>query len=169
MKTEQELNEKISQLKESFNPVLKPSMNSMQEWFKDKYNDIFYENRKCLINLKTFFNGPNGSSWKKRFDNNPIQPVTVTYRRCDLVFFTYDNYPKYKEEYFVHDGNSNWSKNFYPREIKASEMFKNKMYLIEDNPDELYLQANVISIDDLNGIIKYENDLTYSEIFNKFS
>lgn len=164
MKTEQELNEKIKDLKESFDPILKPSMNDMQKWFKKEYNDIFYEGRKCLINLRTFFNGPNGSLWRKRFNNEPIQPVTITYRRCDLVFFTYDKYPTYKEEYFIHDGNSTWTRNFYPREIKASELFKNKMYLLKENPNELYLQVNVLTIGDLYGWITYENDLTYDII-----
>lgn len=166
MKTEQELNKKIKEIKESFDPTLKPSIHGMQQWFKNNYNDIFHEGCKGWINLKVFFNGPNGSTWKKRFNNVPIQPVTVTYRRCDLLFFTYDNYPKYDEEYFVHDGNSNWSKNFYPRHIKASELFKNKMYLLKENIDELYLQSNVIRIDDLDGIIVYENDLTYDVLKN---
>ena len=162
--TKEELDAKITELRQSFDPVLQPSMKRMQEWFGSKYNDVFYESRKCWINLTIFFNGSNGKSWRKKFNNCPIQPVTVTYRRCDLVFFKFDNFPQYGEEYFVHNVSTNWTKNFYPREIKASELFKNKMYLIEENPRELYLQVNVVQIDNLNGIIQYENDIDFSNL-----
>ena len=172
MKSIEELDNKVAELTKHFgkSAYLEGNMKSIMNFFNDKYNTkIFSKGKLCWINLDFFFNNSEDKKvWRKRFDNNPIQPIKITYKRKDVIFFKWLNYPKYEEEWFVEDNGSLniWPKIIYPQEIKYSELFKNKInFLKKKDPEELYIQIKVLKVDDFNGLINIVQDVKNSDIF----
>ena len=159
--TKEEISNQINLIKKHFGDVLriKPSVSELRKYFKDDYSDILGEGTKCLVDLHRFFMFDQSRDWKGLFNNNPWQNITITYRRCDLVFFTWDDYPQYDEEYFSYTS-SDWPRIVFPKEVKYSDIFKNKIKRMRaTNPDELTIQMNVLDIDDLKGKIKVIKDI----------
>lgn len=170
--TKKELDNKVKELSDHFKTGRKisPNIKEIMNFFKDKYNTkIFSKGRLCWIDLDFFFNNSeNKKEWRKRFDNNPIQPIKITYKRKDVIFFKWLNYPKYKEEWFVEDKSSLniWPKIIYPQEIRYSELFYKKIKkLKKKDPEELYIQVNLLELDNFNGLINIEKDVKYEDIF----
>lgn len=164
--TKEELDNKIKALKEIFGEAttIEPTMSNLIKYFGKDYSDVFKKNTKCYINLDIFFKCDKTRNWKKLFENNPWQPITITYRRLDIIFFTWDNYSKYGEEYFMEGVNTVWSKIIYPKEIKYSDIFAKKIKkLYKKNPNELEIQMGLLEVKDMDGrvnVIKdtYKND-----------
>ncbi len=170
--TKEELDNKVKELSDHFKNGRKisPNIKEIMNFFKDKYNTkIFSKGRLCWIDLDFFFNNSeNKKEWRKRFDNNSIQPIKITYKRKDVIFFKWLNYPKYEEEWFVEDKSSLniWPKIIYPQEIRYSELFYKKIKTLKKkDPDELYIQVNVLELDNFNGLINIEKDVKYEDIF----
>jgi len=159
--TKEEIKNQIESIRKAFdNFKLKPSMSNLIDYFGKDYTDVFKKGTKAYIDLDMFFEYDKTRNWKKLFDNNPWQPITITYRRLDIIFFTWDNYPKYKEEYFMEGTNTAWSKIVYPKEIKYSDLFAKKIKkLLKKDPDELEIQMGVLEIDDMNGEIIVSKDV----------
>ena len=132
------------------------NLKEIQSLFKDKFNpDIVKIGQHAIYDLKAvFYSSP---STKKRFKNDPIQPITITYIRQDVIFFTWDKHPEFGEEYTMYS--TNWSKFLYLDSIKLSELWKNKEYLKEKDYDEWYIQTNSIEFD--TKYTKIINDIEY--------
>ena len=163
----QEAKQQIQKLKEIFGNacVLEPNMESLQKWFKKDYVSPFKKGMKCYLGLRFFFKYDKTRNWKELFDNNPWQPIMITYKRQDVIFFKWIDYPKYQEEYFMEDVvNSVWCKNIYPSVIKYSDIFKKKIRRLQKSkPNELEIQIGILTINDMNGQIEVINDVSEFE------
>ena len=123
----------------------KADLASLQNFFKKYFNeDIVKVGSKGSFNFRVLFQL--NSDYKKLFRNKPIQPITVTYIRCDIIFYTYDLHPEMGEQYITFG--SDWAKWFYLNEIKQSELWKNKQYLLEKNPNEYYVQVGSFEVEE---------------------
>jgi hypothetical protein len=155
--------QQIQSIKETFGNacVIDPNMDNLQKWFKKDYVSPFKKGTKCYIDLRFFFKFDKTRNWKKLFDNNPWQPVIITYKRQDVIFFKWADYPNYPEEYFMEEAvNSAWCKNIYPSVIKYSDIFKKKIQRLKKNkPTELEVQIGILTINDMNGQIEIINDV----------
>jgi len=164
-RTKEELNKHVEELKKHFGnaATIRPSITELIKFFGKDYNDVFVEGTKLYIDLTLFMTaGQDRKEWQKRFNNNPWQPATITYSRGEVMFFTWDNYPKYKEEWIVKDGGTMnaWAKNTYLSTVKYSDIFAKKIERLEKkNPDELYIQTHILTIDNIDGKIEVINDL----------
>ena len=160
--TQKEINNQIKSLQKTFGNalVIEPTIDELHKWFKGYYVSPFKRGIKCYIDLKVFFKFDKTRDWKKMFDNNPWQPVMITYKRQDVIFFKWLNYPKYPEEYFMEESsNSAWCKSFYPSVIKYSDIFKKKIQHLKSKPDELAVQIGMLTINDMNGQIEIIKDV----------
>lgn len=135
-----------------------PSIWQLMDFFKSAYTDIILEGRKCIVDLSRF--KKNSNEYRERFKED-WQPITITYRRQDIVFFTWDNYPQYGEEYFIIDELNLMTRNTYPQHILLSELYSKKIEWLKDNERELKLQVSMVEFDDLDGRITIENDLQH--------
>ena len=157
----EEIKQQIQNLKETFGDalIIEPTMDELQKWFKKDYVSPFKKGIKCYLDLRFFFKFDKTRQWKKLFDNNPWQPIIITYKRQDVIFFKWENYPKYPEEYFMEDStNSVWCKNIYPAVIKYSDIFKKKIQRLKNNQRELTVQMGILTIKDMNGQIEIIKD-----------
>lgn len=132
-----DLDNKVQYIKSLVSPI-DSNVKEIMGFFKDKFNyDIVKIGDHATYDLHSiFFVSP---KVKKRFKNDPIQPITITYIRQDVIFFTWDKHPEFGEEYTMYD--ADWSKCLYPKEIKLSELWKNKEALKEKDYDEWYIQT----------------------------
>ena len=159
---EQDIQKQIQGLKETFGSalIIEPTMDELQKWFKKDYVSPFKKGIKYYLDLRLFFKFDKTRQWKKLFDNNHWQPITITYKRQDVIFFKWDNYPKYPEEYFMEElANSVWRKSIYPAVIKYSDIFKKKMQRLKNNQRELAVQIGILTIKDMNGQIEIIKDI----------
>lgn len=159
MKTKEQLNKQIETIKNIFGDLLFASnIAELQKFFKNYFNrDIIQVGDKLVYELNALFSM--SPEIKKKFKNDPIQPITVTYKRLDIIFFTYDKRPDLGENYTMWDSDS--MKWLYPTEIKQSVLWANKTYLKEKNPDEYYIQVN--SFDLKNKYGKLIKDIDFSD------
>ena len=133
-----------------------PNLKELQKFFKDKFNmNIVKIGDHATYDLKSIFSI--SPKVKRRFKNDPIQPITITYIRQDIIFFTWDKHPEFGEEYTMYS--ADWSKCLYLNEIKLSELWKNKEYLKENDYDEWYIQTNSVEFD--TKYTKIINDIKY--------
>ena len=149
------------EVKETFGDalIIEPSMYELQKWFKKDYVSPFKKGIRCYIDLRFLFKFDKTRQWKKLFDNNPWQPIMITYKRQDVIFFKWENYPKYPEEYFMEETtNSVWCKSIYPAIIKYSDIFKKKIQRLKNNQRELTVQIGILTIKDMNGQIEIIKD-----------
>ena len=157
----EEVKQQIQNLKKTFGDalIIEPTMDELQKWFKKDYVSPFKKGIKCYIDLRFFFKFDKTRQWKKLFDNNPWQPIMITYKRQDVIFFKWENYPKYPEEYFMEETtNSVWCKSIYPAVIKYSDIFKKKIQRLKNNQRELAVQIGILTIKDMNGKIEIIKD-----------
>ena len=171
IKSKEELDKKVKELQEYFNVSHDSNLAEIQKVFKDKFNqDILKVGDHATFYLKAVFNM--APETRKKFKNDPIQPITITYIRQDVIFFTWDKHPEYNEEYTMYG--ADWSKWLYPAEIKLSELFKNKEYLKEKDYNEWYVQTHIMKFD--SKFTKIINDIEYkidipknmNEVFDYF-
>ena len=136
--TQVERDNQVKTIKE-FVGKIDPNLKELQRIFKNKFNPhILMAGDKAIYDLDTVFS--QSIKTKKRFKNDPIQPITITYIRQDVIFFTWDKHPEFGEEYTMYD--ADWSKFLYLKEIKLSELWEKKLYLKEKDYDEWYIQVN---------------------------
>ena len=163
MKTKAELDNKLQELKNMFgeNALSNGSIADLRKWFKNYFNkDIVKVGDKLTFDFSGLFKMV--PETKKKFNDDPIQPITVTYLRADIIFYTYDKHPELGEVYIMWD--ADWTKYLYPNEIKQSELWKNKEYLFHENPDEYYLQVNLFDID--SKYVNYIKNIDFSGYYN---
>ena len=99
------------------------------------------------------------NSWYAKSFDNPLEPVTITYKRQDVVFYKFDNYPQYGEHYIIESDNGAFNRNLYIKELRLSEAFKNKIKKLKDtNLNELMLQVSIVEFN-THGITEVINDL----------
>lgn len=162
MRNKEELKTKVKELRKVFggNHIIVPSIDGLIEGLGKDYVDLFKKGTKAVVDISLFKKvASNSDEWKKRFKDD-WQPITITYRRQDAVFFTWDNYPKYKEEYMIIGAADSWNKRTYLREIKLSEVFSKKIKrLVDKNFDELVLQLSLNEFDNVNGHVTIINDI----------
>lgn len=166
MKSKEELDNQVENLKKYFGNARYLNLNiaEIKNNFKEYFNeDILKLRTKWFIDLSIFFKSADGNKWRKRFNNERFQPITITYKRCDLIFFTWDNYLEYGEDYFVISTKNNWCKNIYPYEIKKSELFKLKFDHLREigELEELYIQMRIIDFNNFDNRINVIDDLDY--------
>ena len=153
-----ELDEQLKILKEKFstNIMTDGTIYDLRKYFKDKFNEnIVQVGDKLTFNFHSLcYTSP---KWKKKFKNDPIQPITVTYKRADIIFYTYDKHPEFGEEYIMWE--SDLAKWLYPTELKLSVLFDKKSYLKEKDPEEWYIETNLFSINDK--YTKLINDINF--------
>ena len=144
-KTKAQLDAQIEGLKNTFGNLLYASnMKDLQKFFKDKFNrNIVQVGDKLVFDFHSLFGV--SPKTRKQFKDDPIQPITVTYKRLDIIFFTYDKRPDLGENYIMWD--ADWMKWLYPYEVKQSVLFANKAYLKDKNPNEYYIQVNSFEFD----------------------
>ena len=148
-----------------------PNLKELQKFFKNNFNQgIIKIGDHAIYDLNTiFYTSP---QIKKKFKDDPIQPITITYIRLDVIFFTWDKHPEFGEEYTMYS--ADWSKYLYLKEIKLSEIWKNKEYLNEKDYDEWYIQTKSVEFDtkytNIIDDIKYKIDIpkNIEEVFNFF-
>lgn len=151
-----ELNNKVNELQKVFDTKYDSNLKEIQKIFKDKFNpNIIKVGDKATFYLKAVFNI--SPDVKRRFKNDPIQPITITYIRKDVIFFTWDKHPEFDEEYTMYD--ADWSKMLYPKEIKLSELWKNKEYLKNKDYNEWYIETHVMKFD--SKFTKIIDDINY--------
>ena len=158
--TKEELNKKLEELRSCLGALtVKPTLGDLMAFFKESFNkDIVKVGDRLVFDFtQLFFMTGNKGELYKRFKGKPIQPITVTYIRGSVIFYTYDSEKDGKEEYM--DYNSDCNKYLLLTSIKQSELFKNKMFLKEKDFDEFYLQVNFFEINDER--FKYIRDLNY--------
>ena len=148
-----------------------PNVKELQKFFKNNFNQgIIKIGDHAIYDLNTIFY--TSAQIKKKFKDDPIQPITITYIRLDVIFFTWDNHPEFAEEYTMY--RAAWSKYLYLKEIKLSELWKNKEYLNEKDYDEWYIQTKSAEFDtkytNIIDDIKYKIDIpkNIEEVFNFF-
>lgn len=158
--TTEELRSKYEELLKCFNGkhIIKPSIYNLMHFFKDKYVDVLIEGRKYIVDLETA--RKSSHEYRERFKED-VQEITIVYRRLNIVFFTWDAYPQYSEEYFIIDESTLWVKYVYPKQILLSEIFEKKIISLQNNQDELKLQVSLIEFDNFGGRIKIDNDLEH--------
>lgn len=158
--TTEELKSKYEELLKCFNGkhIIKPSIHNLIHFFKDRYVDVLLEGRKCIVDLETA--RKSSHEYREKFKED-IQQITIVYRRLNVVFFTWDAYPQYGEEYFIIDGSTLWCKYIYPKQILLSEIFEKKIISLKDNQEELRLQISLIEFDNFDGRIEIDNDLEH--------
>ena len=141
--TQEERDNQVRTIKE-FVGKTNPNLKELQRFFKDNFNpDIFKNGDQATYDLNSvFFASP---KVKKRFKSDPIQPITITYIRLDVIFFTWDKHPEFGEEYTMYS--ADWSKFLYLKEIRLSELWKNKLYLKEKDYDEWFIQTHSVEFD----------------------
>lgn len=154
-----ELDEQVRIIKESLpNYTIDPNIKELLKFFKKNFNeDIVQIGDKLIYDFNTLFTM--SPSIKKKFKNDPIQPITITYKRADILFYTYDKLPELGEVYTMYD--SDWSKYLYPIELKLSVLFEKKLYLKEKDPEEWYVETNAFSIK--NKYTKLINDIEFND------
>ena len=159
MKTKEQLNKQIENIKNNFGDLLFASnIAELQKFFKNYFNrDIIQVGDKLVYDLSVLFDM--SQKIRDKFNNDPIQPITVTYKRLDIIFFTYDKRPDLGENYTTWD--ADWMKWLYPTEVKQSVLWANKTYLKEKNPNEYYIQVN--SFDLKNKYGKLIKDIDFSD------
>lgn len=160
IKSKAELDKKLEMFTRIFsdNILSKGNIADLREWFKENFNeDIVQVGDKLTFDFHALFNIV--PDIRKKFKNKPIQPITVTYKRADIIFYTYDNLPELGEEYIM--WSSDWTRWLYPNEIKQSVLWKHKESLKEKNPNEYYLQVNLFNIDDK--FVNYIKDIDFSD------
>lgn len=148
-----------------------PNLKELQKFFKNNFNQgIIKIGDHAIYDLNTiFYTSP---QIKKKFKDDPIQPITITYIRLDVIFFIWDKHPEFGEEYTMYS--ADWSKYLYLKEIKLSELWKNKEYLNEKDYDEWYIQTKSAEFDtkytNIINDIKYKIDIpkNIEEVFNFF-
>lgn len=152
-----ELDKKVKTIKESFSDyIIDPNIKELLKFFKKSFNeDIIQIGDKLIYDFNALF--VMSPSVKKKFKNDPIQPITITYKRADILFFTFDKLSELGEEYTMYD--SDWSQFLYPTELKLSVLFDKKSYLKEKDPEEWYVETNVFSINDK--YTKLINDINF--------
>ena len=171
IKSKEELDKKVEELRASLDVEFDANIADIKKFFKDKFNpNILKIGDHATFYLKTAFHM--SPEIKRKFKNDPIQPITITYIRQDVIFFTYDKRPDLGEEYTMYD--ADWSKWLYPSEIKLSELWENKSYLKEKDYNEWYIETHLFRlgskftkvIDD----IQYKIDIpkNIDEVFNYF-
>lgn len=158
-KSKVELDNKLNELRKVFKePTINSNIADLRDWFKDNFNtDIIKVGSKLTYDFTTLFNIT--SEYRSKFNGDPIQPITVTYLRCDIIFFIYDKHPEFGENYTMWD--ADWMRWLYPVEIKQSILWKNKEYLRKKDPNEYYLQINLINID--SKLCNYIRDIDFSD------
>ena len=158
-KSIKELDKQVKELKKVFGKQthIECSLDNLINFFKKSYNkDLFKKGDKCWLNLKTLCNS--NPEYKKIFGTDYIQPITITYKRCDLIFYKFDNHPEIEERYLA--DTSQWAKWLYPTKLSKYTAQKLKIKkLIDKDPDELYVQLNLIDFDNFNGLIIIEDDI----------
>lgn len=150
----EELNKSLIELRNFFGKdISNGSISDLEKFFKTHFNrNIIQVGDKLTFDFNTlFFIAP---EMREEFKNDPIQPITVTYLRSDIIFYTYDK--NQKEEHYIIWG-SDWMKWLYPKEIKQSVLFKRKKHLLKKNPGEYYLQVNLFDIS--NEYVNYIKDI----------
>jgi hypothetical protein len=160
MKTKAELDLQIDNLRKYFNCNVLTDGNiaDLQKWFKNKFNrKIINVGDKLVFDFHVLFNM--NADYREQFKNDYIQPITVTYLRLDVIFFTYDKHPEFGEKYTVWD--ADWMKWLYPTEIKQSVLWKHKKYLRKKDPNEYYIEVNLFDID--SKFVKYIKDIDFSD------
>lgn len=162
MSNKEELKEKVEELRKAFggNNIIVPSISGLIDGLRKDYEDPFKKGVKCVVDLSFFKkHASNASEWKKRFEDD-WQPITITYRRQDVMFFTWDNYPKYKEEYMIVGASDAWNKRTYLKEVKLSQIFSKKIKrLVDKNFNELVLQISLNEFDNAEGHVTIINDI----------
>ena len=160
IKTRTELDKQLKMLIETFstNIMTNGNINDLRKWFKDKFNeDIVQVGDKLTFDFHSlFYMSP---KWRNKFKGDPIQPITVTYKRVDIIFYTYDKHPEFGEEYIMWD--ADWTKWLYPNEIKQSVLWKHKESLKKRNPNEYYLQVHMFDIEPK--YVNYIKDIDFSD------
>ena len=118
IKTRQQLDNQIENLKQAFGDLLFASnIQDIRKFFKDSFNEeIIKVGDKLVFDLTPIFNI--SPKIKKEYKNDPIQPITITYKRLDIIFFTYDKLPEKGEQYIMWD--ADWMKFLYPTVVKQS-------------------------------------------------
>lgn len=158
-KSKKELDKQIKELKKHFGEQthIECSLYNLMNFFKKSYNkQLFKKGDKCWLNLKSLCK--TSQEYKKIFGNDYIQPITITYKRCDLIFYKFDKHPEIEERYFSDE--SHWAKWLYPSKLSKYQAQKLKIKkLIDKDPDELYVQLNTINFDNFNGLITIEDDI----------
>lgn len=152
-----ELDSKLQILKNTFGDTqYNGNIYELKKLFKDNFNtDIVKIGDELIFDFSTIFNMT--TNYRKKFNNDPIQPITVTYLRADIIFYTYDKHPEFGENYIMWD--ADWTKYLYPVKITQSILWKNKEYLKEKNPNEYYLQVNLFDIN--SKFTKYIKDIVW--------
>lgn len=162
MTNKEELKEKAEGLRKAFggNHIIVPSISGLMDGLRKDYVDLFKKGTKCVVDMQFFKKyASNKDELKKKFEDD-WQPITITYRRQDVMFFTWDNYPNYKEEYMIVGSSDAWNKKTYLREIKLSEIFSKKIKrLVDKNFNELVLQMSLVEFDDVKGHVNITNDI----------
>ena len=86
-KTKAQLDAQIEGLRNAFGNLLFASnMEDLQKFFKDKFNrEIIQVGDKLVYDLNSLF--AMSPKMREQFNNDPIQPITVTYKRLDIIFY----------------------------------------------------------------------------------
>lgn len=155
------LKEKLENLRKSLGQDYMEVRPSVKSLFGMSYvPDLFTKKTKCWFNIEPWKGSSTDLGKLAREVVDYWQPITITYKRCGIIFFKFDNYPKFGEDYFHEDSMNYYTTNIYPRKIEMSKFFKNKIKrLKEKNPDELKLQVSFLKLDDMEGRIEIVNDL----------
>lgn len=156
MKTKEELDSKIKEIKDFFGDVtdLNGSISDLRKFFRKYFNNkIIHKGSHGVFDFTSLMSF--SKELYKMFNGDPIQPFTVTYIRCDIVFYKYDKAPK--EEHYI-EMDAPWMNVMYLDEIKQSELFKKKEFLKKKNPDEWYIQVKLFDIK--NKYTKYIKDIS---------
>ena len=159
IKTRLQLDNHIETLKQTFGDLLFASnIKDIRKFFKDNFNEeIIQIGDKLVFDLTPIFNI--SSKLKKEYNNDPIQPITITYKRLNIIFFTYDKLPEKGEQYITWD--ADWMKFLYPTKVKQSVLWTKKSSLKEKDPNEYYIQVN--SFDFNNKYTTLIKDIDFSD------
>ena len=159
IKSKEQLDTQIKLLKQTFGDLLQASnLSDIQKFFKDNFNeDIVQAGDKLIYDFAALFNIV--PEMRRKFNGDNIQPITITYKRLDIIFFTYDKHPELGEQYITLT--SDWMKWLFPVEVKQSILWAKKASLREKNPNEYYIQVNSFEIN--NKYTKLIKDIDFSE------
>lgn len=154
------LDEKVKKMKEYFGDSLriKPSIGNLMKFFKNDFNENVICGRIWIDLSQLMTYGSNAKVMRKRFDNQFWQRAFITYFRKDVVFYKYENYPDYEEEWFS-TKDLIWPDIVYLRDVNIRDLFQKKIArLYEKKWDELYVQIHSFDIDDMNGKINVNKE-----------
>ena len=86
LKTKEQLDNQIELLKKTFGDLLQSSnLQELQDFFKDNFNEeIVQVGDKMIFDFTALFNIV--PEMRKKFKGDKIQPISVTYKRLDLIF-----------------------------------------------------------------------------------